>query len=308
MKVYLISCVGKKRSGSHPAKDLYISDWFVKARAYVEARLMPGDQVFILSALYGAVPWDTVIASYDQRLIKRPVPERRQWELEVAGVLSGTLTVTVPQAIKEHQHFPDQWVEIVLLAGQSYRNRWPSLLVERLYETQALGSANVHYRIPMQGLGIGQQLRWLKQHTPLTEREMFDSVFARVQSGCDPDKTLFWVNGYIAPLYAWDMFCRTPESAYVIPADPANDPEACVRPSLVMKRGWTRREVAPRDRYFYDVKEGETYWPIHPKGSPTAPRDKPNVGNFPLWVLDIDDWFRGRPVGKDLGALTGWSD
>jgi hypothetical protein len=34
--VYLVSYVGKKRSTPSRARDLYTSDWFVKARHYVE--------------------------------------------------------------------------------------------------------------------------------------------------------------------------------------------------------------------------------------------------------------------------------
>ena len=36
MTVYLVSCVGQKRSNPSPAKDLYTSTWFRKARMYVE--------------------------------------------------------------------------------------------------------------------------------------------------------------------------------------------------------------------------------------------------------------------------------
>jgi hypothetical protein len=51
--VYLVSCVSKKRKHECSASDLYISDWFCKARRYVEASGRPW---FILSAEYGLVP------------------------------------------------------------------------------------------------------------------------------------------------------------------------------------------------------------------------------------------------------------
>ena len=51
--VYLISCVSKKRSTPAQARDLYTSDWFLKARDYVESTHSPW---FILSAEHGLVP------------------------------------------------------------------------------------------------------------------------------------------------------------------------------------------------------------------------------------------------------------
>jgi hypothetical protein len=39
--VYLVSCVSQKRTSRSLARDLYTSQWFQKARAYVEARRAP---------------------------------------------------------------------------------------------------------------------------------------------------------------------------------------------------------------------------------------------------------------------------
>jgi hypothetical protein len=50
--VYLVSCVSKKRTTPIPARDLYISDWFLKARDHVEST---GSPWFILSAEYGLI-------------------------------------------------------------------------------------------------------------------------------------------------------------------------------------------------------------------------------------------------------------
>jgi len=36
--LFLVACVSKKRRKLLPAEDLYCSDWFLKARAYVEKR------------------------------------------------------------------------------------------------------------------------------------------------------------------------------------------------------------------------------------------------------------------------------
>ncbi len=51
--VYLVSCVGKKRTSPAPAKDLYVSEWFLRVRRCVEATSC---RWFILSAKYGLVP------------------------------------------------------------------------------------------------------------------------------------------------------------------------------------------------------------------------------------------------------------
>ena len=68
--IYLVSCVSRKRATPHRAKDLYISDWFLKARAYVEDTHSPW---FILSAEYGLVPPDKVLAPYERTLNKMGV-------------------------------------------------------------------------------------------------------------------------------------------------------------------------------------------------------------------------------------------
>ncbi len=63
--VYLVSCVSKKRSSRAPAKDLYLSDWFIKARNFVEAN---GGPWFILSAEHGLVAPDDLLEPYEKTL------------------------------------------------------------------------------------------------------------------------------------------------------------------------------------------------------------------------------------------------
>jgi hypothetical protein len=57
---YLVSCVRKKLSGLASAKDLYVSEWFRRARRYVEAK---GGPWFILSAKHRAK--HRLIAAYE---------------------------------------------------------------------------------------------------------------------------------------------------------------------------------------------------------------------------------------------------
>ena len=138
--LFLVSCVSKKRSRPSEARDLHCSDWFLKARAYVEAQ---GAEWFILSAKYGLVPPRQVISPYNATLNDMSVSERSAWANGVASQLRARL------------HRGDK---VVILAGQSYRHHLVPMLRQLGCEVEA----------PMRGLGIGQQLRWLKGRLPRT--------------------------------------------------------------------------------------------------------------------------------------------
>jgi hypothetical protein len=129
----LVSCVGAKRTRPALAKDIYQSDWFVKARAYAESF---GSCWFILSAKYGLVGPDEVIEPYDMTLNTMGVAERRNWSRQVE------------QQMDERMPNADR---IVVLAGQRYR--------EFLVEYLARRARTVD--VPMAGLRIGEQLSWL---------------------------------------------------------------------------------------------------------------------------------------------------
>lgn len=134
--ICLVSCVGKKRSEAARAKDLYQSDWFLKARCFVESK---GYRWFILSAEHGLVDPNAVVAPYDKTLNVMAVRDRRDWADKVLGELlaldSGSF---------------------IFLAGQRYRE----------FLTGPLLSRGITVEVPMEGLKIGQQLSWLLEHTP----------------------------------------------------------------------------------------------------------------------------------------------
>lgn len=135
-KVYLISCVSKKCSGPAPAKELYLSEWFKKARRFVEHAGCPW---FVLSAEYGLVSPDQVLVPYDKTLNTMPISERRKWAEKVMTQIEEV----VPQ------------LELaVVLAGKRYRE----------FLTGHLQRRNVAVDVPMEGLKIGEQLRWLGNH------------------------------------------------------------------------------------------------------------------------------------------------
>ena len=134
--VYLISCVSKKRESELPAEEIYCSDWFNKARAYVMQNLKPEDEWYILSAKYGLLNPRTVIGPYNETLNNMRKLERMEWARRVEDELRKLL------------HSGDS---VVLLAGQRYREFLQSSLLE-------LGC---QVSVPMRGLGIGKQLSWL---------------------------------------------------------------------------------------------------------------------------------------------------
>src|SRR5689334_8670786 len=80
MPVYLVACAKTKAASPSPAKDLYRSPWFRKARRYVEAT---GALWFILSAEHGLLDPQTVISPYDKTLVTLRRPERTKWAQRV---------------------------------------------------------------------------------------------------------------------------------------------------------------------------------------------------------------------------------
>ena len=135
--VFLVSCVKLKRSVPSPAKELYVSDWFNKARFAVEATGCPW---FILSAKYGLVEPNTVIAGYDKTLNAMGVAERRAWAERVF--------LQIREQFAQPPHF-------AILAGMKYREFLASLLLE--------WGATIE--VPLEGLRSGEQKQWLRQAT-----------------------------------------------------------------------------------------------------------------------------------------------
>lgn len=135
-RCFLVSCVGQKAGAATKAKDLYLSDWFLKARRYVEQAQSPW---FILSAEFGMVHPETVIPPYERTLNHMGVTERRAWAKRVIAQMERNLPSSN---------------EIVVLAGQRYRE----------FLTDYLRSKTKHVRVPLEGLRIGEQLSWLGEH------------------------------------------------------------------------------------------------------------------------------------------------
>ena len=126
-RIGLIACTKAKLTRPAPARELYsASDLFRKAAAYCDADL---DGWFVLSAKYGLVEPDRIIAPYDMTLKTMPSSERRLWGMQVAQQLRQLGNV----AFEVH-------------AGAAY--------------VRPLLEAGVIVDDPLRGLAIGQRKRW----------------------------------------------------------------------------------------------------------------------------------------------------
>ncbi len=133
--LHLIACSAGKAPSVAPARDLYTSQLFRASRAYVAAQGAPWR---ILSALHGLVHPDAAVHPYDFTLAGQPDWRKLQWGEGVAQQLAGLVPDGAP---------------IVVLAGRAYRDAITASPITR--------ASRWAWRVPMEGLGIGQQLHWL---------------------------------------------------------------------------------------------------------------------------------------------------
>ena len=128
--IVLVSCVGEKGTINAEAKDLYQSTWFRKARQWAEEN---GIRWYILSAKHGLLNPETKIEPYDISLLKMNKGEREQWGQRTSRQIHECISEDHP---------------LVILAGIKYRE---------------VLNVRHHVSVPMEGLGIGQQLAWLNE-------------------------------------------------------------------------------------------------------------------------------------------------
>lgn len=132
--IVLVGCVKSKQSHAAPAKDLYVSDLFRKARQYAEAT---GQRWYVLSAKYGLLAPDEVIEPYELHLARASASYRRQWGITVAHQLLAASGALEGRVIEVH-------------AGASYTDAIRSQLL----------SAGAQVVEPLAGLTLGQRLAW----------------------------------------------------------------------------------------------------------------------------------------------------
>ena len=133
--IVLVSCVSEKRAIASPAQELYTSDWFLKAASYAR-QLSP--EWYILSAKYGLVHPNQVLEPYNQTLKTIGKAARMAWAERVFAYFRPCLTLDST---------------VIFLAGQVYRE----FLVERF------AGSGCKIEVPMEGLRIGEQLKWLNK-------------------------------------------------------------------------------------------------------------------------------------------------
>lgn len=170
-RICIVQCVGAKANSRRKASELYISDLFRKAKEYATRNY---DRWYILSAKYGLVNPDSIIEPYDKTLNKMPNHERLRWAEQVYSILA---KYTKPND------------EITFIAGIKYRQHLIALLSQRGNKTF----------VPMEGMGIGKQLKWLKEQNYAPNRKThlkeFYSILKDLESALVGKRVLSECNG-----------------------------------------------------------------------------------------------------------------
>ena len=133
--VWLVSCVKKKLGRAAPARDLYDSDWFHKARAYVETQ---NGRWFILSAKHHLVRPADWLRPYNRTLLRMRAPQRLAWGMHVVAQLR--------RHCKRGTH-------VTILAGVRYRE----------HLAPGLHSMGCIVEAPLARLASGKQKQWFKR-------------------------------------------------------------------------------------------------------------------------------------------------
>lgn len=144
-KIVLISCVSKKRNYRTAAWDLYVSPLFKKNLQY--AKSIGADKIFILSAKHGLLELNDKIGPYNKTLNKMSSEDIKEWANLVRSQIA-------KRANLNRDHF-------IFLAGERYRKH----LMPHIPS----------YEVPMQGLGIGKQLKWLSDKIKNEQKLSYNS-------------------------------------------------------------------------------------------------------------------------------------
>lgn len=134
MKVGLISCCSKKLDHESKAKDLYQSSLFKYGMKYLKEKEC--DVIYILSAKHGVLSLDEIVKPYNLTLNDQNIQYRKIWSENVL------------EDLNKKQDLNNDY--FIILAGRNYRE-------------YILGKFS-NYAIPMEGLTIGKQLKFLKEY------------------------------------------------------------------------------------------------------------------------------------------------
>jgi hypothetical protein len=122
------------------ARDLYCSEWFKKARAFVEAQ---NGNWYILSAKHGLLRPGKRISPYNVTLNDMSASKRKEWSKVVA--------------IRLRSHC-QKGTKVFLFAGSKYRT----------YLVPFLKAWGCKVKVPLARLGNGRQLSWFKKQLRTT--------------------------------------------------------------------------------------------------------------------------------------------
>lgn len=132
MKIVLISCASKKLPYKDKAKNLYISSLFKLNLKY--AKSINPDKIFILSAKHHLLDLEQEIEPYNLTLNSFSDKEIKSWAEKI---------------LEQLQKFSDLEKDgFIFLAGEKYRRH----LLPKIK----------NYSSPLKNLGIGKQLKFLK--------------------------------------------------------------------------------------------------------------------------------------------------
>lgn len=154
LTVGLVACGKTKATKPMPARELYTGGLFKAASAYATSTY---DRWWIISAFHGLVEPDQVLHPYDRSLPALRQAEREAWGQRVASLLRSRLQglgLSVPPVLPVGSPWPhDPQVELWVHAGKAYVDAllWPLRFWPCTVNT------------PLEGLGIGEQLRWYRQ-------------------------------------------------------------------------------------------------------------------------------------------------
>ncbi len=138
MKIAFVSCTKLKEDYPCPAKRMYQkSHLFRKAIAYIEQ--CSYDDWFILSAKYGLLEKEELIAPYDVTLNDMKISERKRWAYFVLKQID-ELNLNIQQ--------------IDFYAGKKYRE----------FLLPALEEKGICCHVPLKGKSIGQQQQFYSKH------------------------------------------------------------------------------------------------------------------------------------------------
>jgi hypothetical protein len=157
--ICLVECVKTKRKEPSKAEDLYVSPLFRSYRQFARAYCR---KWYILSAEYGLLEPERIIAPYNKTLNRISSAGRKQWASSIF------------QELKERLHNNDN---VVILAGKSYRQYLVPLLLQEGFKIL----------VPMEGKSIGVQLRWLNTVNHYSDRiahmERFYRLLLKLEQG-----------------------------------------------------------------------------------------------------------------------------